>query len=52
MEESTDIKKRELDEQYIEMAIEKYERIKSIVSKVKTNFHKTQQHDGNYNFLQ
>ena len=35
MEESTDIKKRELDEQYIEMAIEKYERIKSKVSKGK-----------------
>ena len=30
MEESTDFEKRELDEQYIEMAIEKYERIKSI----------------------
>ena len=35
MEESTDFEKRELDEQYIEMALEKYERIKSIVSKVK-----------------
>ena len=35
MEESTDFEKRELDEQYIEMAIEKYERIKSIVSNVK-----------------
>ena len=32
MEEITDIKKGELDEQYIEMALEKYERIKSIVS--------------------
>ena len=32
MEESTDFEKRELDEQYIEMALEKYERIKSIVS--------------------
>ena len=35
MEESTDFEKMELDEQYIEMAIEKYERIKSIVSQVK-----------------
>ena len=35
MEESTDFEKRELDEQYIEMAIEKYESIKSIVSNVK-----------------
>ena len=33
MEESTDFEKRELDEQYIEMALEKYERIKSMVSK-------------------
>jgi hypothetical protein len=32
MEEITDIKKGKLDEQYIEMALEKYERIKSIVS--------------------
>ena len=32
MEEITDIKKGELDEQYIEMALEKYERIKSVVS--------------------
>ena len=32
MEEITDIKKGEVDEQYIEMALEKYERIKSIVS--------------------
>ena len=32
MEEITDIKKGELDEQYIEMALEKYERIKSMVS--------------------
>ena len=35
MEENTDFEKRELDEQYIEMALEKYERIKSIVSKGK-----------------
>ena len=33
MEESTDFEKRELDEQYIEMALEKYERIKPMVSK-------------------
>ena len=32
MEEITDIKKGQLDEYYIEMALEKYERIKSIVS--------------------
>ena len=35
MEESTDFEKRELDEQYIGMALEKYERIKSTVSKGK-----------------
>ena len=35
MIESTYIKNGELDEQYIEMALEKYERIKSIVSKGK-----------------
>ena len=32
MEESADFEKRELDEQYIEIALDKYERIKSIVS--------------------
>ena len=33
MEEITDIKKGKLDAQYIEMALEKYERIKSVVSR-------------------
>ena len=35
MEENTNFEKGGLDEQYIEMALEKYERIKSIVSKGK-----------------
>ena len=39
MEESADFEKRELDEQYIEIALDKYERIKSIVSKGKRQTH-------------
>ncbi|MCW6157975.1 MAG: hypothetical protein LVQ63_00610 [Thermoplasmatales archaeon] len=33
MEENTDKQKEWLDEQYVEMALERYEKIKSIVSK-------------------